>query len=221
MLSISVLVAACGGDDGDESNGASGSTGTQAASTSTGDPSEFAALFEGYDGSYDPVDSPAELAEASDFVVSGQISEVRTGPEEILQDDPRLTSKYIVLDIAVDSVLVGTAPAAFDNHVYLMLPAPGGVEASVFDAAAPKDQKVLLYAVLFEEKDEDLPVENFDAGRPDGQPLVIPTNPQGFIIGADGGVLTILEHDQLAGSDLTEFLPDSERFPYDPSAPEE
>lgn len=207
-----VLLGACGSD----------ATGGESASGSHGDAHEFAELFAGYSADFEPVATPAELEALSDLVVTGRIESVAAGPEDVLQEEPAIIAEYVVVDIAVEAVLHGTPPDGFGDHVYLKLPSPGGVDAEVFEAHAPVDEDLVLYAIMEPPETPGIPVQNPDAGRPAGQPLVVPTNPQGFVIVSEAeSLVQILEQQTITGADLASLLPDSERFPYDPNAPHE
>jgi hypothetical protein len=106
------------------------------------------------------------------------------------------------------------AAAAAAGKVYLELPAPGGPEADAFDVPAPKGAGAVLYLAPAPTR-ANMPIVDEAAGRPAGQPLFQPANPQGFVIEDAGDVLQVIEHIQFRGAKLADFTPSASRFPLD------
>ncbi|MBO3102797.1 hypothetical protein [Cellulomonas fengjieae] len=182
--------------------------------------SALADLFAGYSADYDPVASPAELAKASDLVVAGKIVRIVDGPQYgTSADDPGLSSS-VVLQVHVDKIYAGSLPSQAREMVYVVLPAPGGTPASSYDKHVSKASTAVFYLEAAATA-EQTPMLGGDSGRPKKQPLLTPPSPQGIVIEDDGDVVQLLEKTTFEGTDLSAFIPESEKFPVDPGAPQE
>jgi hypothetical protein len=179
----------------------------------------FFELLGGYGADYQPARTPGELASWSEVVVSGHIDDVQPGPTYPGYEGDPIPAETIVLRVAVEEVHAGRVPGA-DDHVYVQLFSPGGVDASAYRRHLPKDASTVLYLVHSREGEVGL-VADATAGRPKGGVLMTPTTPQGFVLGYDNEAVQALEFERYEGASISEFLPESERFPYDPSLPHE
>lgn len=173
---------------------------------------DFAVLFDGYFVDYEPERSPAALADRSLLVVQGRIAHIGTGRTFGASATDPATETSIVMAFDVRQVLRGSLPGGAGGTVFVELPAPMSRPAAEFDHAAPRDRDAVLYLKAAATRD-DTGLVDPDAGRPAGQPLYRPTNPQGFVIDADGMVVQVLETTELRGAKLAHFLPDSTAFP--------
>jgi hypothetical protein len=203
FTAFAVLLAGCGSQTGPTSS---------APQAGTGSVSEFAALFGSYAADYEPERTPAALADKSLLVVEGRIARIDKGRTFGTSASDPAASSSIVMALNVQRVLHGTMPAGAGGTVYVELPAPRAKQAAVFDRAAPKSSDVVLYLIAAATK-ADTPLVNPDAGRPAGQSLFQPTNPQGFVIDAGGTVVQVLEISEIKGASLAQFLPGAASFP--------
>jgi len=197
LAAFTVLLAGCGSQSG------------AAAASPVHD---FAALFGGYLVDYEPEKVPAALANKSLLVVQGRIARIDPGRTFGTSPTDPATEKSIVMAFTVQRVLHGSVPAGAGATVFVELPAPLSRPAADFDKAAPKDRDAALYLMAAATKD-DTGLVNPDAGRPIGQPLYKPTNPQSFVIDSGDAVVQILETAELRGTELAQFLPGSTAFP--------
>jgi hypothetical protein len=172
----------------------------------------FVDLFAGYGADYNPAATPAALAAKSTLVVRGRINRVDQG--RILgrsATDPGAAGT-VVLVVTVDRVLHGGRPAGSDGMVYVELPAPMGRTAAEYDRVVPRGAATVLYlgpAMTL----AHTPIVDPAAGRPAGQALYQPINPQGVLIEAADRVVQVLEHAEFAGTTLQRFVPGAARFP--------
>lgn len=208
-LILAGALAGCGSDAGTGS-GEDAGTAARPARVSAGSVDRFADLFADQYADYDHVGTPAALAAGSKLVVQGRIVRIDEGRTfGTSATDPVATSR-IVLVFAVDRVLSGGAPAG--GTVYVELPAPGRVAAEVFDRSAPKTSDAVLYLAPAATA-ADTAIVNPDAGRPAGQPLYQPVNPQGFVVEAGTAVVQILAGVEFPGASLRDFVPAAKPFP--------
>lgn len=186
--------------------------GAAAGKTSTGSGSSesFAKLFVGYHADYDAADSPADLADQSDLVVRGTIVSIDRGRTQLIDADAGLEDTTIVATLKVDEVLAGSL--AQDSHglVYFELPNVGAIDPAAYKASLPVGAETVLYAVP--SRPGDPTIENPHAGRPHGQPILTPVNPQGFWLESDDGVIEVLEGDS-ADAPIDDTVPASDEFP--------
>ncbi|TQL03964.1 hypothetical protein [Cellulomonas sp. SLBN-39] len=192
-----------------------------ASTTTAADPDAFVGMLAGSTADHDPVGSPEALAEMSDLVVAGTISAVTGGRLWGRGEDDPAANRSIVLNVTVTDVHVGTLPDGADGVVYVELPSPGGVEAQVYEEHLPADLAGVFFLVPAGEPGETTPIQDSTAGRPEGQPLFRTTNPQGIVLGVGDQARRLLEGTQLGEADLTQFLPDAERFPVAPGSTSE
>lgn len=202
-LLVAVL-AGCGSDAGTGSDGATGAQG------GGGSVDGFAKLFADHYVDYDHVGTPADLAARSELVVQGRIVRIDEGRTFGASATDPVASTSVVLVLAVEQVLAGSAPAGGD--VYVELPAPGQVTAEVFDRSVPKASGAMLYLAPAATV-ADTAIVDPDAGRPAGQPLYQPVNPQGFVIDAGTAAVQILAGVEFPGAELRDFVPAATPFP--------
>lgn len=177
-----------------------------------GSVAEFTELFGGQAVDYDWERSPAALAGRSTLVVQGTIARIDKGRLfGTSADDPVIEPKNVMV-LNVKRVLRGSLAADANNTVYVELPAPMSRPAADFDRVAPKTADVVLYLVPAPAAGQT-PLVDPDAGRPAGQPLYQPINPQGFAVDNGGSVVLVLELAEFKGAKLAQFLPDSAQFP--------
>ena len=209
LLALLILVAAaaaglagCGSDAG---------TAARPASASAPSAAGFAALFNSYRGDYDQLDSPAALADRSTLVVQGRIDRIDQGRTFGTSATDPVARFSVVLVLNVDRVLHGTL-AGDNDKVYVELPAPRAIKADLFDRSAPKTSATVLYLLPAATKANTAIVDP-NAGRPAGQPLYQPINPQGFFIESDEAVVQVMERIEFPGTSLRDFVPAAKRFP--------
>jgi hypothetical protein len=212
LLASLTLVAAvatgCGSDAG---------TAAQPAAADAPSATGFAALFNSYRGDYDLLDSPAALANRSTVVVQGRIDRIDQGRTFGTSATDPVARFSVVLVLNVDRVLHGTLAG---DKVYVELPAPRAIKADLFDRFAPKTSATVLYLLPAATK-ANTAIVNPDAGRPAGQPLYQPINPQGFYIESDKSVVQIMERIEFPGTSLRDFVPTAERFPTERGTPDQ
>lgn len=191
------------------------------AADRTSDLRAFVSLFSGYSADYNPVGSPQVLAEASSLVVLGHIGSVSEGRSYNRPGSEATPNKTVLIHLVVTEVLSGDDGYVSDGTVYAEIPSPGGVSADVYNQAAPKDADVLMYLVPKPEPGErDRQVVATGAGWPADVTVMTFTNPQGFVIDSGKGeVAQVIGGEWVESSDLRDFLPNSEAFPYDAEAP--
>jgi hypothetical protein len=173
---------------------------------------EFAALFGSYSADFDHLSTPAELTARSALVVQGKIARFDRGRTFGTSSADPVARRTVVMVLSVDRVLHGTLPVASRGSVYVELPAPGGLPLDAFQRTAPRSSDAVLYLRTAATR-ADTALVDPDAGRPAGQPLYQPANPQGFVIEAGGKVVQILEFTEFTGARLRDFVPAAPRFP--------
>jgi hypothetical protein len=174
--------------------------------------------FAGGTADYDPARSPKQLASWSEVVVQGHIREVVPGRSWASSADDPGRADTITVVVAVEEILDGAMPPGSDGNLYLELPSPGGVEAAVYDDAAPKEEVVVAYATLLPD-DRPEPVLDPAAGRPAGQRLATLTTPQGLVLATDAADGPVVDFADAEGVDLCDYLPNALKFPVDADAP--
>jgi hypothetical protein len=200
-------LAGCGSDAGTSSDG------DTRAQVSVGSVDGFADLFADHRADYDHIDTPAALADRSTLVVQGRIVRIDEGRNFGTSATDPVASSRIVLVFAVTQVLHGDALAdTAGGKVYVELPAPGQVAAEVFDRSAPKASDAVLYLAPAATA-ADTAIVDPDAGRPAGQPLYQPTNPQGLVIEDGTAVVQILAGVEFPDASLRNFHPTPHPFP--------
>lgn len=177
---------------------------------SAGSAEAFARLFVGYHADYEQAESPAALADRSDLVVRGTIVSIDPGRTQIVDAAAGLEEKSIVAKLRVDEVLAGSLDEGNNGFVYLELPNIGSIDPATYDASLPLGAETLIYAVPSRPGDPTLDDPN--AGRPAGQPMLAPVSPQGFWMESSDGSIEVLEGD--SSSDPIEgAAPSSDSFP--------
>lgn len=190
MAAAGFGLSACQGADGQPS---SSPPNDQVSSIEPSSVKRFARLFGGYSADYEPFETAKEMEAASQLVLKGTIADIRPGRILYAEslDNPE-AAQALVMEVAWTEVVTGEEPT--EGSVYLELPS-GGRDASEFEHALPVDASVGLYLVPARNESGDLPIGDEDAGRPEGAPLWVPVNPQGFVIatGSAGTVATPLD----------------------------
>lgn len=208
---VALLVPACASSDSSSDRGAAPSS----EADSRGDVAAFVELFTGYSADYEPAKSPRELAEWSELVVAGRMVSVIEGRVFGTARGAPGAGSTVVLEVEVSSVEKGELPAGSNGRVYVEFDSSYRRPAADYNRVTPKDVDVLLYLVrapLTGSANE--PIQDEDAGRPDGQPLWWITTPQGFLIEDDArNVTQVREFHNYSGVALEQFFPASERFP--------
>ncbi len=199
LASLSILVAgglaAC---QADSSIRAAGGT-----ASSTGTLDDFVRLFEGSSTDYDPVQSPRELAEYSDLVVTGRVAGVIPGRSVA-------GLETVTFVVPVDDEVTDAAKPAV---VHVEMSIPGSLPANEISRHVPRDLQVAFFLVEAP-SNAQMPIVDERAGRLAGQPLYVPVNPQGFWVAEAGRVLQPLEHGaEFQDADIADFLPPIEQFP--------
>jgi hypothetical protein len=181
-----------------------------------GSVSRFAELFRGQTADYNVAGTPVDLAARSDLVIQGHIDGFNPGRVHgTSASDPGALST-VTMRVSVDSTLKGAVPRGADGQIFIEMWPSGNAESSVLEAAAPKDDPMLLYLTELPAKlgpfDE---IVDVDAGRPAGQPLFGFTTPQGMLIEDDAAnaVTALLEGAEYRGTSLSDFLPSRSDFP--------
>jgi hypothetical protein len=144
-------------------------------------------LFAGLDHDYDPVPSPAALAERSAVVVTGTIERVQEGRDEVIPANEKAPPyQTIVLVLRDAEAVVGSLEDDGDDFVYVELPNPGQREPTAYEDGLFPGSNVVAYlmqafdGVLVE--GSDVAMADPAAGRPPGQALYQPTGPQALIL---------------------------------------
>ena len=145
------------------------------------------AVFRGLSYDYDPARSPDELAKLSKIVVSGTVAKVQAGrTEKFPGNDEAKGATSIVLVLADAKATAGELDAGGDGTVYIELPDPGHPDSDYYSKAFPAGAFVVAYLLPapgeLPLEGSDVAIEDPDAGRPQGQPLYLPANPQGLAI---------------------------------------
>jgi len=162
------------------------------ASVAAGQPRQdpFLRLYRGYQADYEPAKTVVELAEWSEVVAVGRLTEIREGRiQGVARDDAR-RSEYLVYVFDVIEKVTGTLPG---NVVYVEALKPSREPAASFDAAAPKTAEALLY---LRSAAPPVPAESSLAPAdplPTGTRLHRFTTPQGFLLHLGGRVRTPLD----------------------------
>lgn len=198
------VMAGCGSDAGTSSEE------HDAAQVSVGSVDGFADLFTDYRSDYDHIDTPSDLAARSKLVVQGRIVQIDEGRLFGTSATDPVASSSIVLVFAVTRVLNGDTPAG--GKVYVELLPPGQVAAEVFDRSAPKTSDAVLYLTPAATA-ADTAIVDPDEGRPAGQPLYQPVNPQGLVIETGTATVQILAGVEFPGTSLRDFVPAAKSFP--------
>lgn len=146
--------------------------------------------FYGLSYDYDPVRSPDELAKLSDLVISGSVTGVREGRTTTFpKNDTIKGSTSIVLAVKSTQAVRGELPSGNDGNIYIELSNPGQKDPAAYDKAFPVGSSVVAYLVPAGDgqprEGVDVAIENPEAGRPDGQSLYLPANPQGLSLQVD------------------------------------
>lgn len=164
---------------------------------------EFAQIFAAAGGgSYEPEESPQALADKSELVVVGRVTDVIPGRTVV-------TSETVSLVVQVkDEVTEADAPGV----VYVELHTPGSLPAEEVKGHLPRDLEVTFFLNKAPTASE-VPVLDEDAGRPAGFPLYTPISPQAFWIAEAGRVLQPLEGREFRDVDISQFLPPAEEYP--------
>ena len=179
-LAIATTLSACAS----ETPAVQDSRDEDAASYSVQDSVE---QFTGIDFDYNPVPSPAALAERSDLVVTGTIERVQEGRDEIIPANEKAPPyQTIVLVLRDVQAIQGSFEQDNDGYVYIELPNPGQREPSAYEDGLFPGSNVVAYlmpafdGVLVE--GSDVAMADPEAGRPLGQALYQPTGPQALIL---------------------------------------
>lgn len=173
----------------------------------------FSQLFQGYAANYVPAESPSELAEMSSAVVTGHISRVVQGQSTKPVDEESTPAETVLMVVKVEKIHAGALPTDTEE-VFVELPAPGGVDASAFDQAAPKEDLVLLFLGPSPGLERGYEVVEQGKEWPGAALVMEPTNPQGFLIAEnEEQVLYPLDHELTEGVSLSQFLPNNNEFP--------
>lgn len=143
--------------------------------------------FAGIDYDYDPLASPAALAEQSQLVVTGTIDRVQEGRVEIVPENDTIPGiSTIVLVLRDPKAVMGSVNEVTDGFVYIELPNPGGQQTDAYQKGLRAGSRVVAY---LGPASDGAPVEGVDtaiaepeAGRPAGQALYIPAGPQALIL---------------------------------------
>ncbi|CAN5325798.1 hypothetical protein BH09ACT5_BH09ACT5_08340 [soil metagenome] len=143
--------------------------------------------FAGIDFDYDPLNSPAALAEESTLVVTGTIDRVQEGRVQIYPKNEKLPgASTIVLVLRDVTAVQGSLAERSDGFVYIELPNPGGRKPDAYQDGLRAGANVVAYLVPGFEgaptKGVDVAVANPKAGRPQGQALYLPAGPQALAL---------------------------------------
>jgi hypothetical protein len=183
---------------------------TAGGTAPAGSAATFAELFVGYHADYEAADSPSDLADQSDLVVRGTIVSIDRGRTQVIDADAGLEDTTIVATLQVDEVLEGSLASGSRRLVYFELPNVGAINAATYKASLPVGAETVLYAVP--SRPGDPTIENPLAGRPEGQPIMTPVNPQGFWLESGDGVIEVLEGDSV-DAPIEDTVPASDEFP--------
>lgn len=207
-------ITACQGDDTSKKASADSSASQRPLA-------EFVDLFRGQHFSYSPAEGPEALAEVSDLVVKGRITDVIPG-----RTYNRGLSSAVTLVVSVDDEFT---EAEAPDTVYVEMQISGGVPAEAVRTYLPQDLQAVFYLV-YAFTAAEAGVDDETAGRPAGQPLYMPYDPDsvfvaesqsgertdGALDSADGGperVTQLLDDQLYVEADISEFLPPSTSWP--------
>ena len=136
---------------------------------------------------YEPMPSPAALAELSELVVSATIDRVQEGRVQIVPANDSVPGvPTIVLVLRDATVAQGSLAEGNDGFVYIELPGPVERDPDA-DAHSPlAGCQVVAYLGPSSDgaprEDIDIAIAEPLAGRPAGQALYIPSGPQSLIL---------------------------------------
>ncbi|MBX0302026.1 hypothetical protein K2F54_18880 [Cryobacterium sp. 1639] len=143
--------------------------------------------FAGLDFDYDPLTSPAALAERSRLVVAGTIDRVQEGRVEIVPGNENIPGiSTIVLVLRDAKAVVGSVDEGSDGLVYVELQNPGQQDPDAYQDGLREGSRVVAYLLpAFDGalvEGTDIAIAEPKAGRPVGQALYMPTGPQALIL---------------------------------------
>ena len=143
--------------------------------------------FAGINFDYDPVDSPAALAEQSRLVVTGTIERVQEGRVELVPRNENVPGiSTIVLVLNDPKVVEGGLDDGSDGLVYVELQNPGQQEPGAYQDGLRAGSSVVAYLVPswdgVQVEGTDIAIADPMAGRPAGQALYLPAGPQALIL---------------------------------------
>lgn len=148
------------------------------------------AAFNGLWYDYDPMHSPDELAKLSEVVISGNVEGVRVGRTTTYPKNDRIKgSTTIVLAVTNLEAVRGKLPTGNEGSIYIELANPGQKDPAEYGKAFPAGSSVVAYLVQAGDgrprEGVDVAIESPEAGRPAGQSLFLPANPQGISLQVD------------------------------------
>ena len=151
---------------------------------------QSAEQFAGYEGDYDSISSP-ELAKLSILVATGTVERVQEGRIQIIPESPQEAGiSTIVLVLRDVKAVQGNLEEGGDGFIYIELPNPGQREPEAYAEGLRTGARVVSYLYPASDgapqKDVDTGIADPRAGRPDGQPLYIPSSPQALILQYQG-----------------------------------
>jgi hypothetical protein len=168
-------------------NEPAGAAGTAEGRQASGD---FLRMLRGYGSDYEPARIPAELADRSEVVALGRLTQIREG--SVLgtsRADPG-RRENLTFVFAIEQRYRGNLPG---GTAYVEVPKPGFDPAATFDARAPRGARALLFLSRASGATADEPVIPAPAPRPVGARLWWFTTPQGLLMELGGGVVAPLE----------------------------
>jgi len=143
--------------------------------------------FAGIDLDYDPLATPAALAEQSRFVVAGTVERVQEGRVQIVTANEEAAGiSTIVLVLRDAKFVLGAAERNSDGFVYVELPNPGQQEPLAYQDGLRSGASVVAYLLPASDGEPadgvDTAIADAKAGRPAGQALYQPVGPQALIL---------------------------------------
>jgi hypothetical protein len=150
---------------------------------------EIASALPGLSLDYEVSRSTEELAKKADIVAIGSVAGIADGPRYGRFDDELTDIGSVLVQLRPTDVVQGEAKA----DLYVSLIAPAGVTAESLSGVLPNGTNVVVYASRSAEPGADpsaagIDVDEWQKGRPAGEPILVPLA-QGFIVeGRDGGL---------------------------------
>ena len=208
-LLVALALSAC-------SSPAAPSSPSSSAGIDSDQATAIAELFSSASSDYIAAATPAELGSKSDVVIKGTILRVQEGRVDGDPADQITDAKSIVVVISKPKIISGELPAGSDGLVYVELQSPFNQSAADYERGLPKNTKVVVYLVAASDgTDTFSQLQDPAAGRPAGQPLYMPYNPQSFAVELidKSGVTWIGEPTQAQKVKLDDTLPSGTVIP--------
>jgi hypothetical protein len=156
---------------------------------SAGTTDEFVALLRSNPASWDPIDTPGQLAREAKLTILGTVLSAGPGVGYFLQGDSEPTAPTLLLRVRVDKRLAGVLAAKGEIVNILVLHAPV-TPVSAFVKAIPRQQRGVFFLYPMTDMFGEDGFAKFPEGLSESSVLYSP-HPQGMILeNSQTGVLT-------------------------------